>query len=34
MTKKKDAGAPPRQYDVPFKDEAVRIWLANGKRPM
>ena len=31
MTKKKEAGATPRQYDAAFKDEAVRMWLASGK---
>ena len=34
MTKKKEAGATPRQYDAAFKDEAVSMWLASGaKRP-
>ena len=31
MTKKKEAGATPRQYDAAFKDEAVRMWLASGQ---
>ena len=31
MTKKKEAGATPRQYDAAFKDEAVRMWQTNGQ---
>jgi len=31
MTKKKEAGAAPRQYDVSFKDEAVRMWQTSGQ---
>ena len=31
MTKKKEVGATPRQYDAAFKDEAVRMWLASGQ---
>ena len=31
MTKKKEAGATPRQYDAAFKDEAVRMWLASSQ---
>ena len=26
MTKKKEAGATPRQYEAAFKAEAVRLW--------
>ncbi len=29
MTKKKQAGATPRQYDAAFTDEAVRMWLGS-----
>jgi len=31
MTKKKDSGATPRQYDEAFKREAVRLWKSSGK---
>jgi len=30
MTKKKAAGATPRQYDEAFKQEAVRLWQSSG----
>ena len=30
MTKKKEAGAMPRQYDEAFKAEAVRLWQSSG----
>jgi hypothetical protein len=30
MTKKKEAGATPRQYDAAFKDEAVRMWQTGS----
>ena len=29
MTKKKEAGAAPRQYDAAFKAEAVRLWQSS-----
>ena len=29
MTKKKEAGATPRQYDAAFKAEAVRLWQSS-----
>jgi transposase len=29
MTKKKAAGATPRQYDAAFKAEAVRLWQSG-----
>ena len=29
MTKKNEAGAPPRQYDAAFKTEAVRLWQSS-----
>ena len=29
MTKKKEAGATPRQYDPAFKAEAVRLWQSS-----
>lgn len=31
MTKKKEAGATPRQYDEAFKQEAVRLWRISGR---
>ena len=31
MTKKKEAGAAPRQYDEVFKEEAVRLWRSSGR---
>lgn len=31
MTKKKEAGATPRQYDEAFKREAVRLWRSSGR---
>lgn len=31
MTKKKEAGAAPRQYDEAFKQEAVRLWQCSGR---
>lgn len=31
MTKKKEAGATPRQYDEAFKQEAVRLWRSSGR---
>jgi len=30
MTKKKGAGATPRQFDAAFKAEAVRLWQSSG----
>ena len=30
MTKKKEAGATPRQYEAAFKAEAVRLWQSSG----
>ncbi len=30
MTKKKEAGAMPRQYEAAFKAEAVRLWQSSG----
>ena len=30
MTKKKEAGAMPRQYDEAFKAEAVRLLLGSS----
>jgi transposase len=30
MTKKKESGASPRQYDEAFKQEAVRLWRSSG----
>ena len=31
MTKKKEAGATPRQYEAAFKAEAVRLWQSSGQ---
>ena len=31
MTKKKEAGATPRQYEAAFKAEAVRLWQTSGQ---
>ena len=31
MTKKKEAGARPRQYEAAFKAEAVRLWQSSGQ---
>jgi transposase len=31
MTKQKEAGARPEQYDEAFKREAVRLWRSSGR---